>query len=86
MYSVQINDFRQLRTESIHLLNQMKQSYIEYQNQIEDDTIQRVRQYIVENSHKQISLDGIAQKFKLSPIYISKLFKEQLGVNYITFF
>lgn len=85
LYFVQINDFKQLRTESIHLLNQMKQSFIKYQNQVEDDTIKQVRQYIVENSHKQISLDGIAQKFKLSPIYISKLFKEQLGVNYITF-
>lgn len=85
LYFVQIEDFRQLRTETNYLLNQMWQSCIEYQNQVEDDTIRQVRQYIIENSHQQISLDGIAQKFKLSPIYISKLFKEQLGVNYITF-
>src|SRR5690606_14296302 len=76
---------RQLRTETNHLMNQMWQSYIEYYNEIEDDTIQRIKQYIVEHSHKEISLDGIAQIFELSPIYISKLFKEQLGVNYIAF-
>ncbi|CAM4189062.1 response regulator [Lederbergia lenta] len=85
LYSIQIKDFRQLRTETNHLMNQMWQSYIEYYNEIEDDTIQRIKQYIVEHSHEEISLDGIAHKFELSPIYISKLFKEQLGVNYITF-
>ncbi|RLL48396.1 response regulator [Oceanobacillus piezotolerans] len=85
LYFVQINDFRQLRMETNHFLNQMRQSFIDYQNQVEDDTIRQIRQYIIENSHKQISLDGIAQKFKLSPIYISKLYKEQLGVNYISF-
>ncbi|MBS4177700.1 response regulator [Lederbergia citrea] len=85
LYSFQINDFRQLRTETNHLLNQMWQSYTNYQNQVEDDTIKQIRNYIIEHSHKEISLDGIAQKFELSPIYISKLFKEQLGVNYIAF-
>ncbi|MBS4196404.1 response regulator [Lederbergia citri] len=85
LYSFLIKDFRQLRTETNHLLNQMWQSCIEYQNQVEDDTIKQIKQYIVEHSHKEISLDGIAQIFELSPIYISKLFKEQLGVNYIAF-
>ncbi|WP_028390029.1 response regulator transcription factor [Bacillus cihuensis] len=85
LYSYQIKDFRQLRTETNHLLNQMWQSYTDYQNQVEDDTIKQIKHYIIEHSHKEISLDGIAQKFELSPIYISKLFKEQLGVNYISF-
>src|SRR5690606_6967369 len=64
LYFVQINEFKQLRTETNRFLNQMRQSFIEYQNQVEDDTIRQVRRYIMENSHKQISLDGIAQKFK----------------------
>ncbi|MBS4218394.1 response regulator [Bacillus sp. FJAT-49711] len=85
LYSFQIKDFRQLRTETNHLLNQMWQSYTDYQNRVEDDTIKQIRHYIIEHSHKEISLDRISQKFELSPIYISKLFKEQLGVNYIAF-
>ncbi|MBS4207080.1 response regulator [Bacillus sp. FJAT-50079] len=85
LYSFQINDFRQLRSETNQLLNQMWQSHIEYHNQVEDDTIKQIRQYIIDHSHEEISLDSIAQKYELSPIYISKLFKEQLGVNYITF-
>ncbi|MBW8347855.1 response regulator [Bacillus sp. IITD106] len=85
LYSYQIKDFRQLRTETNQLLNQMWQTCIEYQSRVEDNTINQIKQYIVEHSHKEISLDGIAQIFELSPIYISKLFKEQLGVNYIAF-
>jgi len=85
LYSIEIKDFRQLRTETNHLLNRMWQSYSEYLSQVQDDTIKQIRQYIVEHSQEEISLDRIAQKFELSPIYISKLFKEQLGVNYITF-
>ncbi|MBO1005936.1 response regulator transcription factor [Pseudogracilibacillus auburnensis] len=85
LYSFQVKDFRQLRTETNHLFNRMWQSYTDYQNQVEDDTIKQIKHYIIEHSHKEISLDGIAQKFELSPIYISKLFKEQLGINYIAF-
>lgn len=85
LYNFQIKDFRQLRTETNHLLNQMWQSHSEYNNRVEDNTIKQIRQYIIEHSHEQISLNGIAQKYELSPIYISKLFKEQLGINYITF-
>ena len=85
LYSFQIKDFRQLRTETNHLLNQMWQTHREYNDRVEDNTIKQIRQYIMEHSHEQISLVGIAQKYELSPIYISKLFKEQLGINYITF-
>lgn len=84
-YLAPINNFRQLQAEVDYVINQMKQSYLEHVNQIEENTTQQIRQYIIAHSHEDISLDGIAEKFQLSPIYISKLFKEKFGVNYIHF-
>lgn len=85
IYPFQIENFRQLRTETDNLIKSMWESCIEYYNQVEDDAIKQIQQYIMEHSHEKISLDIISCTFGLSPAYISKLFKEQLGVNYITF-
>lgn len=85
LYSFQAQDYRQLRAESGFLLDRMRQSYLEHYNRLEPDTIQQIKQYIVEHSHKDISLDAIGKKVGLSPFYISKMFKEHLGVNYIDF-
>jgi two-component system, response regulator YesN len=85
LYSFQAQDYRQLRAESGYLLDQMRQTYSEYYDRLEPDTIQQIKQYIVEHSHEDISLDAIGKRVGLSPFYISKMFKEQLGVNYIDF-
>lgn len=84
-YSFQATDFRQLRAETRHLLERMRHSYHEYNALLEADTIQQIKQYIIEHAHQDISLDTIGKEVGLSPIYISKIFKEQLGVNYINF-
>ncbi len=49
------------------------------------DKIHQIKQYIFEHSHEDISLDALGRKVDLSPIYISKMFKEKLGINYIDF-
>ncbi|RUS42647.1 response regulator [Cohnella sp. AR92] len=85
MYSFQAQDYRQLRSETGFLLDRMRQSFEEYQDRLEPDTIQQIKQYIIEHSHKDISLDAIGKRVGLSPFYISKMFKDQLGVNYIDF-
>jgi two-component system, response regulator YesN len=84
-FSYQSQDFRQLRFETDHLLVQMKESYEEHYEQLEADTIHQIKQYIMKHSHKDISLEALGKKVGLSPIYISKMFKEKLGVNYIDF-
>jgi len=84
-YSFQATDFRQLRSETRHLLDRMRKSYQEHNKELEADIIQQIKQYIIEHAHQDISLDIIAKEVGLSPIYISKIFKEQLGVNYINF-
>jgi two-component system, response regulator YesN len=85
VYSFQAQDCRQLRAETGLLLDRMRHSYVEHYNQVEPNTILKIKQYIIEHSQQDISLDGLAKQVGLSPIYISKLFKEKLGINYIDF-
>ncbi|MEN1966666.1 response regulator [Lentibacillus sp. N15] len=84
-YSSEILDFKQLRNETIHLINQMRRFYENHYHHLEDNTIQLIKEYIIKHSSGDITLDSIAQMVGLSPVYISKLFKERLGINYITF-
>lgn len=84
-YSFQAHDYRQLRSETDNLLERLKRSYDEHYDRVEVDKIHQVKQYIIEHSHKDISLDALGRKVDLSPIYISKMFKEKLGINYIDF-
>ncbi len=48
--------------------------------------VQKIIQYLKSNYSQHISLDGIAQNMYLSPVYISKIFKEKTGdspINYL---
>lgn len=48
--------------------------------------VQKIIQYLKANYSQHISLDGIAQNMYLSPVYISKIFKEKTGdspINYL---
>ncbi|RIX51420.1 response regulator [Paenibacillus nanensis] len=85
LFSFQAQNYRQLRSETGHLLDRMRQSYVDYYERLEPDTMQQIKQYIMEHSHENISLDAIGKRVGLSPFYISKMFKEQLGINYIDF-
>lgn len=84
-YSFQATDYRQIRAETRHLLERMRQSYQKHNAELEADIIQQIKQYILEHAHQDISLEVIGKKVGLSPFYISKIFKEQLGINYINF-
>lgn len=84
-YSVPANDHRQLILETRKLAAGLKAAYTEHHSRLEVDKIQQIKQFIMEHSHEDISLDALARKVDLSPIYISKMFKEKLGINYIDF-
>ena len=84
-FSFQAQDYRQLRTETLLLLERMNAVYEAHYDRVEADKIHQIKQFIREHSHKDISLDILAQRVNLSPIYISKMFKEKLGINYIDF-
>ena len=72
--------------EEIRLFfNRLKQKYVDYHQQLEVDSIKQMKKYIIDHSHEDISLEFLSERFDLSTIYISKMFKEKLGMNYIDF-
>lgn len=85
LFSVQPTDYRTLMKEAERLLDEMKEAYRTHFSHTEADTFQQIKQYIQDHSHEDMSLDTLAQTVHLSPIYISKMFKEKQGMNYIDF-
>ena len=51
----------------------------------EDSTIIRIVKYIQEHLEEEISLNILAEKFYLSSQYISQLFKNEIGVNFLAY-
>jgi len=47
--------------------------------------INEAKQYIFRNIRKDISLDEVAEHINISPAYLSKLFKENTGINFVTY-
>ncbi|WP_043930530.1 response regulator [Bacillus sp. EB01] len=85
IYSAQAQDYRHLRSETSYLLEKIRQKHAENYEKKDTDSILKIKHYIIEHSHEDISLEALGNKVGLSPIYISKIFKEKLGVNYIDF-
>ncbi|PPA69359.1 response regulator [Jeotgalibacillus proteolyticus] len=85
VYSSQVTDYKQLRAETAYMLQRMKDTQEEYNLQTDGDIIEQIKQYIIEHAHEDLSLELISREAGLSPIYMSKLFKEKLGINYISF-
>ena len=46
------------------------------------DAIQRAMQFVRDNFHQKITLEETAEHVNLSPSYLSKLFKKELGQNF----
>lgn len=85
-FSFRMQDYRQLRAEaSVELgkLIRCADSWLEGRD--EPHVVSSIQQYIVDHSHEDLSLERIAAEFRLSPYYVSKMFKEETGVNYIEF-
>lgn len=85
IFSFQVASFKQLRMETDCLLGKFIQVMNAMKQNVEPDVIYKIKQYIIDHAHKDISLEMIAEHVRLSPFYISKIFKEQIGVNYIDF-
>ncbi|KAA0544135.1 response regulator [Bacillus sp. BGMRC 2118] len=85
LFSFHVKNGRELRSETNLLLSRLKEVYSSHRINYEADTINTIKKYIIENSHRDISLEILGENVGLSPIYISKLFKEKLGINYIDF-
>jgi two-component system response regulator YesN len=85
LFSFQVRDYRQLRAETKGLLGRLRHEVTELQRQLGPDVAGAIKRFIVEHCQEDISLETISRQVRLSPYYISKVFKEQTGVNYIDF-
>ena len=47
--------------------------------------MEKAKEYINENFHKDISLDDVSKVVDISPYYFSKLFKQEAGKNFIEY-
>ncbi|WP_141504538.1 response regulator [Paenibacillus luteus] len=85
LFSFQVRQYQQLRAETESLLSKMMSTIEAHQANVQPDAVGRMKQYIMEHSEKEISLEMMANRIGLSPFYMSKMFKDQEGVNYIDF-
>ncbi len=50
-----------------------------------DKLIFEITKYIQEHLQEEITLKVLAEKFYLNPVYVSQLFKNEIGVNFLTY-
>lgn len=50
-----------------------------------ESTVTKAQKYIQENFPRDISLDDVSREVNVSPYYFSKLFKEEVGENFIDY-
>ncbi|RHW32812.1 response regulator [Neobacillus notoginsengisoli] len=84
-FSLQATNYQQLKKETQIVLEKILYSLTSMNNKISPNIFQTLKKFIIENSHKDLNLDIAAAHVKLSPYYVSKLFKEQSGTNFIDF-
>ena len=51
----------------------------------DESTVSRACKYIQENFRRELSLDDVSKEVNVSPYYFSKLFKEEIGENFIDY-
>ncbi|RKD32748.1 response regulator transcription factor [Thermohalobacter berrensis] len=69
----------------LKLLYEMFDDLIENKKYNCNSEIVAVLNYIEKNYHKGITLKEVADYIGLSPYYLSRLFKKELGINFITY-
>ena len=58
---------------------------LESRDSVNIQVINKACEYIVENCHKNVSLEEVAQTVHLSRFYFSRLFKQEKGCNFVDF-
>ncbi|OJF94192.1 response regulator [Alkalibacterium sp. 20] len=84
-YFLKEQSYQQLVEEIGMYIEEINHQYERRYNGNELDTIHQIKQYIKNHSSENISLEILGDRVGLSAIYISKLFKEKLNINYIDY-
>lgn len=79
------NDFSSLKAFTLKLLIEYENYIVTLKTQTENPIIKKVCEYINDNLAQEISLEQAADYVNVSSFYLSKLFKEEKGTNFINF-
>ncbi|MEK4030001.1 helix-turn-helix domain-containing protein [Pseudobacillus sp. FSL P4-0506] len=74
-----------LESTMFDLLEELFAEMIEYKPTRKKKEIQSALHYIENNFHKGVTLEEVASHVHLSPFYLSKLFKKELNVNFVSY-
>ncbi|QIB26953.1 response regulator transcription factor [Caloranaerobacter azorensis] len=66
------------------VIDELNKYFVEINNQTHE-IIEKAKEYIYKNYNKDIKLEDVAEKVSVSPYYFSKLFKKEMGKNFIDF-
>lgn len=67
------------------IFNLLRAIEIQFNHEPESDIIERVEYYIKKHIEKKITLKAVADYVHLNPSYLSRLFKQEKGINLIEF-
>lgn len=87
-YLDQVNALSDADAVRVWFLDHMTAITGSIRDRIEDQsesTVTRAKKYIQENFMNEISLDDVSREVNVSPYYFSKLFKEEVGENFIDY-
>ncbi|WP_347548733.1 response regulator [Pseudalkalibacillus hwajinpoensis] len=82
LHAENIKDGRKFAREKLHKLNESVQSWRSMHG---GDRLEQVKQYIHLHYHEQLTLEDAAEHVRLSPYYVSKLFKDRSGMTFIDY-
>ncbi len=85
LFSLRAENAVQLKLEARMVVDRLMNGLKRLREQIAPDVYQSMKQFVQEHAYSVISLEMVAAHVNLSPFYISKIFKEQFGTNYIDF-
>lgn len=87
-YLDQVNALSSSSEIKVWFLDHMSSTCSGIRDRIEEQsesTVTRARKYIQEHFADEISLDDVSREVNVSPYYFSKLFKEEVGENFIEY-
>lgn len=87
-YLGQVNALSSAGQVRVWFMDHMSTITSTIRGRIEDQSesaVTRARKYIQENYAREISLDDVSREVNVSPYYFSKLFKEEVGRNFIDY-
>jgi Response regulator containing CheY-like receiver domain and AraC-type DNA-binding domain len=82
---LKLKDIHDVLSWGLGILGEIVRYLERYRETIQKSSILKAKQYINENYSKDICLNDIADYVYLSPLYLSRLFKQQTGENFIDY-